>query len=108
MRTENYPGIMIDKVPDCGKTCPDPGIIFDLAIMPVGAYNPWIHAHCTPEQAWGMAEQAGAEFFLPVHHQTFMLSREPYFEPIERVYGAAGKHPDRVAVSRIGQEFSAN
>lgn len=78
---------------------------FDLAIMPVGAYNPWIHAHCTPEQAWWMAEQAGAEFFLPVHHQTFMLSREPYFEPIERVYGAAGKHPDRVAVARIGQEF---
>ena len=23
----------------------------DLAIMPIGAYNPWIHAHCTPEQA---------------------------------------------------------
>ena len=81
---------------------------FDLAIMPVGAYNPWIHAHCTPEQAWSMAQQAGAEFFLPVHHQTFMLSREPYFEPIERVYGAAGNHPDRVAVSRIGQEFQTS
>jgi L-ascorbate metabolism protein UlaG (beta-lactamase superfamily) len=81
---------------------------FDLAIMPVGAYNPWIHAHCTPEQAWLMAQQAGAESFLPVHHQTFMLSREPYFEPIERVYGAAGNHSDRVAVSRIGQEFQAN
>jgi len=23
----------------------------DLAIMPVGAYNPWIRYHCTPEQA---------------------------------------------------------
>jgi L-ascorbate metabolism protein UlaG (beta-lactamase superfamily) len=23
----------------------------DLAIMPIGAYNPWIHSHCTPEQA---------------------------------------------------------
>ncbi|MCU1233119.1 MAG: hypothetical protein JWP63_1086 [Candidatus Solibacter sp.] len=78
---------------------------YDLAIMPVGAYDPWIYAHCTPEQAWTMAEQAGAENFLPVHHQTFQLSREPYFEPIERVYGCAGKHADRVAVSRIGQEF---
>jgi len=78
---------------------------FDLAIMPVGAYNPWIHYHCTPEQAWQMAEEAGAESFLPVHHQTFTLSREPYLEPIERVYGAAGRHPERVAVSRIGQEF---
>ena len=78
---------------------------FDLAIMPVGAYNPWIHYHCTPEQAWEMAGDAGAEFFLPVHHQTFALSSEPYLEPIERVAVAAGRHPDRVAVHRIGQEF---
>jgi len=78
---------------------------FDLAIMPVGAYNPWIRAHCTPEQAWRMSNDAGTEFFLPVHHQTFALSREPYLEPIERVYAAAGNHPDRVAVRRIGQEF---
>jgi L-ascorbate metabolism protein UlaG (beta-lactamase superfamily) len=78
---------------------------FDLAIMPVGAYNPWIHYHCTPEQAWKMAGDAGCEFFLPVHHQTFKLSREPYLEPIERVQNAAENHPDRVAVHRIGQEF---
>jgi L-ascorbate metabolism protein UlaG (beta-lactamase superfamily) len=78
---------------------------YDLAIMPVGAYDPWIHYHCTPEQAWRMAEDAGAEFFLPVHHQTFQLSREPYLEPIERVYGAARNRPDRVALSGIGQEF---
>lgn len=31
----------------------------DLALMPVGAYNPWIQAHCTPEQAIAMADQAG-------------------------------------------------
>jgi L-ascorbate metabolism protein UlaG (beta-lactamase superfamily) len=78
---------------------------FDLSIMPVGAYNPWIHYHCTPEQSWDMANDAGSEFFLPVHHQTFALSREPYLEPIERVQAAAGNHPDRVAVHRIGQEF---
>ena len=78
---------------------------YDLAIMPVGAYDPWIHYHCTPEQAWRMAHDAGFEFFLPVHHQTLLLSREPYLEPIERVYGAAGRHADRVAVRQIGQEF---
>src|SRR5580700_8421284 len=27
----------------------------DLAIMPIGAYDPWIHSHCTPEQAVHMA-----------------------------------------------------
>jgi L-ascorbate metabolism protein UlaG (beta-lactamase superfamily) len=78
---------------------------FDLAIMPVGAYNPWIHSHCTPEQAWQMANDAGSEFFLPVHHQTFTLSREPYLEPIERTCSAAGRHTDRIALHKIGQEF---
>ncbi len=78
---------------------------FDLAIMPVGAYDPWIRYHCTPEQAWQMGNDAGAEFFLPVHHQTFQLSREPLREPIERLYGAAGGEPQRVAIERIGQEM---
>ncbi len=78
---------------------------FDLAIMPVGAYNPWIHYHCTPEQAWQMAQEARFEFFLPVHHQTLALSREPYWEPIERLHAIAGRDTDRIAVSGIGQEF---
>jgi L-ascorbate metabolism protein UlaG (beta-lactamase superfamily) len=77
----------------------------DLAIMPIGAYNPWIHAHCNPEQALAMANHAGAEFVLPVHHQTFKLSSEPYSEPIERLLSAAGSHEDRVAVREIGGEF---
>lgn len=81
------------------------GRAYDLAIMPVGAYNPWIHYHCTPEQAWQMAHDARFEFFLPVHHQTFHLSREPRCEPIERVLAAAGPHPDRVVASRIGQQW---
>jgi len=80
---------------------------FDLAIMPVGAYDPWIRFHCTPEQSWQMANDAGAEAFLPIHHQTFVLSREPYLEPIERVFAAAGRNPNRVAVRSIGQEFHA-
>ena len=77
----------------------------DLAIMPIGAYNPWIWCHCTPEQAWQMGNDAGAEFFLPVHHQTFQLSREPFLEPIERFQEAAAHHADRVAVGQVGQEF---
>ncbi len=77
----------------------------DLAIMPVGAYDPWIRVHCNPEQAWEMANHAGAEFVLPVHHQTFQLSREAYLEPIERILTAAGSSPERVAVRSIGGEF---
>ncbi len=73
--------------------------------MPIGAYNPWIYYHCTPEQAWRMGNEAGAEFFVPVHHQTFQLSREPLLEPIERFRQAANHHARRVAITRIGQEF---
>ena len=76
----------------------------DLAIMPIGAYNPWIHVHCNPEQAWRMGSEAGAEHFLPVHHQTFVLSREPVKEPIERFVQAAGPHADRVLTHSIGDE----
>ena len=77
----------------------------DLAIMPIGAYDPWIHAHCTPEQALAMANQAGAEFVLPVHHRTFKLSSESYEEPIERLVQASGSSGDRIAVHEIGDEF---
>ena len=77
---------------------------FDLALMPIGAYDPWIHYHSTPEQAWAMANDAGADRVLPIHHQTFALSREPYLEPIERMLDAAGSEAQRVTIDRIGQE----
>jgi L-ascorbate metabolism protein UlaG (beta-lactamase superfamily) len=77
----------------------------DLAIMPIGAYNPWIHAHCNPEEALAMADDAGADFVLPVHHKTFELSREPRTEPIERLMRAAGTSSDRIVVREIGHEF---
>jgi len=76
-----------------------------LGILPIGAYNPWIRVHCTPEEAWQMANDAGVEYILPVHHQTFPLGREPLFEPIERLHHVAGRHADRVSLARIGEEF---
>ncbi|MFL6415735.1 MAG: MBL fold metallo-hydrolase [Bryobacteraceae bacterium] len=78
---------------------------FDLAIMPIGAYDPWIRVHCNPEQAWTMATEAGAERVLPVHHQTFRLSHEAKHEPIERTLHAAGSDPQRVCIREIGGEF---
>jgi len=78
---------------------------YDLAIMPIGAYNPWIRYHCNPEQAFSMGNDAGAEILLPVHHQTFRLSNEPPLEPIERFLDAAVSRPERVGWTAIGQEF---
>ena len=77
-----------------------------LAIMPVGAYNPWIRVHCNPEQAWQMANDARADVVLPVHHQTFHLSQESSNEPLERILTAAGSSCDsRIPARVIGAEL---
>jgi L-ascorbate metabolism protein UlaG (beta-lactamase superfamily) len=77
----------------------------DVAIISIGAYNPWIHSHCSPEQAVEMANAAGARFIIPVHHQTFRLSFERFREPIERFEAALGKTPERIALREIGETF---
>jgi L-ascorbate metabolism protein UlaG (beta-lactamase superfamily) len=76
---------------------------FEAAVMPIGAYDPWIRNHCTPEQAVAMADAAGARLFVPVHHQSFQLSREPFHEPIERTQEALVRERDRLALREIGQ-----
>ena len=78
---------------------------FDLAIMPIGAYDPWINSHCTPEQALEMADMAGSRFILPVHHQTFKLSQEPMGEPIRRLERALSPRPERLAWRSVGETF---
>ena len=78
---------------------------YDLAIMPIGAYDPWIRSHATPEQAIEMANAAGAEHIMPVHHQTFRLSSEPFREPIERFEAALQNEPHRIALREIGETF---
>ena len=74
---------------------------FDLAIMSIGAYRPWIYSHATPEQAIAMANAAGARFIMPVHHQTFRLSAEPLDEPIERFTRALAQAPERIALRSV-------
>ena len=75
---------------------------FDAAIMPIGAYDPWIFNHCTPEQAVAMADAAGARLFVPIHHRTFALSREGFDEPIERTQAAFASEADRLVIREIG------
>jgi L-ascorbate metabolism protein UlaG (beta-lactamase superfamily) len=78
---------------------------YDLAIMGIGAYQPWIRSHCNPEEAVAMAKAAGARFLMPVHHQTFKLSWEPFREPIERFIAALAEEPERIALREIGETF---
>lgn len=78
---------------------------FDLAIMPIRAYDPWIRSHASPEDAVAMANAAGADHIMPVHHQTFRLSAEPFHEPIERFVAALNREPERIALREIGETF---
>jgi L-ascorbate metabolism protein UlaG (beta-lactamase superfamily) len=78
----------------------------DLAILPIGAYDPWIANHASPEQAWRMFKGLGAEYLLPVHHSTFRLSREPVEEPIQRLLAAAGAERWRVVASEVGASWT--
>jgi L-ascorbate metabolism protein UlaG (beta-lactamase superfamily) len=78
----------------------------DLAILGISAYDPYIQAHATPEQAWQMAGHVRADFVLPMHHSTFRLSHEPMHEPIERLLSAAGRDQQRVIVREIGDQWA--
>lgn len=78
----------------------------DMAILGIGAYDPWIQSHATPEQAWTMANHAFAEHVLPIHHSTFKLSKEPPAEPIERLLDAAGTGQSRVIIRQIGEVWA--
>src|SRR2546421_451999 len=73
-----------------------------LAMLPIGAYDPYIFAHANPEQAWAMSREMGATYILPMHHSTFRLSREPAGEPIRRMLAVAGPERWRVALTQVG------
>lgn len=79
----------------------------DLSIFGIGAYEPWIHAHANPEQAWDMYTQTGAQHLLPMHHSTFKLSDEPREEPMTRLLAAAGTDAHRIVGREVGQVWVA-
>lgn len=76
---------------------------FEFAIMPIGAYQPWVCSHCTPEQAVRMTNAADADRLLPVHFKTFAFGREGTVEPMERLEQAIGS--DRIGWREVGETF---
>ncbi len=78
----------------------------DLAVFGIGAYDPWEHAHATPEQVWSMYTRlsggAPRGVLLPMHHSTFALGREPLHEPMARLRGAAGAEQGRIVAATPG------
>lgn len=80
----------------------------DVALMPIGAYKPWISSHCNPEEALKMADDMNAKYFLPMHTRTFPHGREPFEEPIQWLKSAEGKYKTKVMIYEVGQTFSLN
>ncbi|MFO0856590.1 MAG: MBL fold metallo-hydrolase [Phycisphaerales bacterium] len=77
----------------------------DLTIFGIGAYDPWIHAHASPEQVWDMHTSAQGEYLLPMHHSTFKLSDEPMDEPLARLIAAAGKDHAKIVGREVGRAW---
>src|SRR5262249_48674484 len=65
---------------------------FDLAALPIGAYDPpaMMHpVHLNPEEAVEAGLDARAERMLGIHYGTFDLTDEPPDEPPRRFHDAA-------------------
>lgn len=78
----------------------------DVAVFGIGAYDPYVWNHATPEHAWHMSRQLRARHFVPMHHSTFVLSDEPVDEPLLRLLRVAGDEAHRVVGRRFGEAFT--
>ena len=76
-----------------------------VAVLPIGGYHPYIRAHASPEQAWQMFLEIEADYLVPIHHQTFVLSNEPPTEPLARLLAVAGRAADRIVIRNVGETF---
>jgi L-ascorbate metabolism protein UlaG (beta-lactamase superfamily) len=77
----------------------------DIALMPIGAYNPWIRNHCNPEQALQMASEINAKYFIPMHTKTFQQGIEPFNEPIDWMKRVVPNYKIQIGLDEIGQTF---
>lgn len=77
----------------------------DLAIVGIGAYQPYERAHATPEQAVAMARLLQPKAIAAIHHSTFQLSEEPMDEPLQRFNAAIGN--EKPAIRQVGDVYKA-
>lgn len=85
---------------------------FDLAIVPIGAYEPQYimkEFHTTPEEAIEIGRDVRADFMVGSHWGTIELSDEPHWEPPRRFFAyaeKAGIHKKRIWVMKTGETRS--
>lgn len=82
---------------------------FDIAIVPIGAYEPvniMKPVHTNPEEAIQIADDVKADLIIPSHWGTIVLTDEPPWEPPERYRSFAIKNgisDDRAYIMKIGE-----
>jgi L-ascorbate metabolism protein UlaG (beta-lactamase superfamily) len=78
----------------------------ELALLPIGAYNPeqFRNVHTSPADAMRAFLDLNSRWMVPMHYGTFRLSHEPVEEPLQllaqEAAGAGVK--DRVVVLEEG------
>ena len=83
----------------------DEGI--DIAIMPIGAYQPWKWNHCNPEEALIMASlHLKAKYFIPIHCHTFKQGTEPIEQPLSWLIESAAFYEIDLGIKKIGETFT--
>jgi L-ascorbate metabolism protein UlaG (beta-lactamase superfamily) len=82
---------------------------FDLALMPVGAYNTlWPDIHMNPEEAVRAhvdVSRGANGLLVPIHWCTFRLAPHPWAEPVERLLEAAEQAGVKVRVPKPGERL---
>ena len=93
----------------CSRSSAEQLAPFDLALLPIGAYEPRLlmqGSHATPEEALQIARDLRARRIVGMHWGTIRLTDEPPFEPPVRfraAAAAAGYGEDEAWVMRIGE-----
>jgi L-ascorbate metabolism protein UlaG (beta-lactamase superfamily) len=78
----------------------------EMAIVPIGAYNPWRRNHCNPEEALMMADKIKAKHFIPIHCNTFDQGQEPREEPIKWLKASIANYNVKLGLDKIGETFA--
>lgn len=83
----------------------------DLAILPIGAYEPrWFMkvVHMNPEDAVRAFLDLNAKSMLPIHYNTFVLTDEPLDEPLKKtieIFTKKGLDIEELQDLKIGETF---
>lgn len=79
----------------------------DIALMPIGAYEPWRRNHCNPEEALIMAsEHMDAKYFVPIHCNTFKQGTEPIDEPLNWMRDSVKNYSTKIGINKIGETLT--